>query len=222
MVEGRKNVLEAILSGYTARYILGTSEFINRNAEELKKVLTLTIECKADELTDLGTFQTNNDCIGVFEMKEGSITDISFDDHLLALDGVGDPGNLGTIIRTADWYGIKHVICSEDCADIYNPKVINSTMGSFTRVNVHYVNLMQFIKKSQIPAIGADLNGVNINDWQTKKPQLLVMGSESHGISAEVSEVLTNKVTIPRIGGAESLNVGIATGILCHHMRFSS
>ena len=165
------------------------------------------------------TFKSNNECLAVAVRKELAETNLRPDDFLIALDEVGDPGNLGTIIRTLDWFGFSKVICSKGTADFYNPKVINATMGSFTRVHPVYTDLVPFIKKYDIPVYGADINGVSISEWSPEKPSIIVMGSESHGISLAVRRELNNFVHIPGLGGAESLNVGMATGIFCYHLR---
>lgn len=220
LAEGRKNVLEGISNGLDLRYLLATSQFIKDNEEALAIVESEVLETTADVLTDLGTFTTNNDCLAVFEMPAIN-SSIDFSEHVLVLDGISDPGNLGTIIRTMDWFGMKQLVCSENTADFYNPKVVNATMGSYSRINVRYMDLPALLRQSPIPAYGADLDGIAMNQWKSAGPVVLVMGSESHGISPEVVPLLTGKVTIPKIGRAESLNVGIATGILCHHLCFN-
>lgn len=218
-VEGRKNTLEGINNGLVLKYLLATAEFVKDNASELSNVESYLMECSPSELIELGTFSTNNDCLAVFEMPKQE--EIDFGDHVVVLDGVGDPGNLGTIIRTLDWFGFKHLVCSRNTTDFYSPKVLNATMGSYARVKVHYEDLGQFIENSPLMAYGADLNGCSMEELQISDPIMLVMGSESHGISEGLSDKLKGNVTIPRVGEAESLNVAIATGILCHHLRFS-
>jgi len=219
MVEGKKNVLEAIGAGYNFRHLLCTENFHQSNEHILSNVGPAISIVDENTLTDLGTFQTNHDCMAVLEMPDDLVDNVTFDDHIVVLDGVGDPGNMGTIIRTLDWFGINNLVCSSGCADVYNPKVINATMGSFTRVNVVYTDLKEFIQSSPLKSFGADLEGTEIGKWDTSEPVMLVMGSESHGLSAEVSDCLSGKVTIPKKGGAESLNVAIATGILCQQLR---
>ena len=133
----------------------------------------------------------------------------------ILLDGVQDPGNMGTIIRTADWFGIKNVICSKDTVDVYNPKVVQATMGSLARVRLTYCDLNEFLHQSELPAYGALLNGDNIYQTDFGTEGFLIMGNEGNGISAEIQQLISHKVTIPRIGEAESLNVAIATAIFC-------
>jgi TrmH family RNA methyltransferase len=133
----------------------------------------------------------------------------------LVLDGVQDPGNMGTIIRTADWFGIANIICSEDSVDAYNPKVVQATMGSLARVNIIYTNLTDFISQINLPVYGALLNGENIYTNNFGLEGLIVMGNEGNGIRPGIQQLVTKAVTIPRIGNAESLNVAIATAIFC-------
>lgn len=133
----------------------------------------------------------------------------------LVLDGVQDPGNMGTIIRTADWFGIENIICSEDTVDAYNPKVVQATMGSLSRVNVHYAHLPPFLQQVNLPIFGALLNGENIYNTDFGYEGLIVMGNEGNGIRPELQEIINQKITIPRAGRAESLNVAIATALFC-------
>ena len=136
----------------------------------------------------------------------------------LLLDGVQDPGNLGTIIRTADWFGISTIICSEDTVDAYNPKVVQATMGSLSRINVHYTDLAGFIKTSHLPVFGALLNGSNIYKTDFGSGGLIVLGNEGNGINPAIAKLIQNKVTIPQRGGAESLNVAVAAAVFCSEL----
>lgn len=132
---------------------------------------------------------------------------------------MSDPGNFGTIIRVADWYGIKQIVCSPDCADFYNPKVIAATMGAFTRVLISHTELTQYLEKQTQPIYGAFLQGKNIHKVQLAPNAIIVMGSESHGISGPVSKFINTKITIPNFGSAESLNVAMATGIILDNFK---
>lgn len=133
----------------------------------------------------------------------------------IVLDGIQDPGNMGTIIRTADWFGMENIICSEDCVDVYNPKVVQATMGSLSRINVHYVDLKQMLTDTKLPVYGALLDGGNIYNTNFGTEGLIVMGNEGNGLTDDVKQLVTRAVTIPRGGKAESLNVAIATAIFC-------
>lgn len=133
----------------------------------------------------------------------------------LILDGVQDPGNMGTIIRTADWFGIDTIICSTDTVDVYNPKVVQATMGSLARVNVYYEDLASLIKQVRLPVFGALLDGESIYDTEFGSEGLIVMGNEGNGIRPDIQKLIGRAVTIPRRGAAESLNVAIATALFC-------
>jgi len=131
----------------------------------------------------------------------------------LVLDSISDPGNLGTMLRIADWYGISRIVCSKNTVDVYNPKVIMASMGSFMRVRVSYEDLSALLSKTKLPIYGTFLGGENIHHMDFKTPGYLVIGSESHGISEQVASLVSHKITIPRIGGAESLNAAVASAI---------
>ncbi|MEZ4804365.1 MAG: RNA methyltransferase [Bacteroidia bacterium] len=145
----------------------------------------------------------------VLEVKNGFV---------LALDEIQDPGNLGTIIRIADWYGIKQIICSKGCTDVYAPKCINSTMGSFFRVNVFYGDILEYQSKSKLPLLVSTLNGQNVHEGNLPKSGILVIGNEGHGINPKIISVSDYKLTIPKFGNAESLNAGVSTAVLLDNL----
>jgi RNA methyltransferase, TrmH family len=222
IIEGEKPVLELLSSTVSIHKLLVTSYFKNKYAAELKR-FTEIVEIAADnELHDIGTLQSNDSAIAICNMKEELIKNKIQNEWIIVLDNINDPGNLGTIIRIADWYGIGTIVCSEDTAEVYNPKVVNASKGSFLRVNVFYTNLSEFLKKQQIPIYGADLHGKNVHAATFGREGILVMGNEAHGISAEVKALLSDSLTIPKYGSAESLNVGIATAICCDRIRSQS
>ncbi len=140
----------------------------------------------------------------------------------IVLDGIQDPGNMGTIIRTADWFGIHHIICSEDTVDAYNPKVVQASMGSLSRINVHYTTLTAVLPQIGLPVFGAMLNGENIYHTDFGAEGLIVFGNEGNGIRPEIEKLIGMAVTIPRAGKAESLNVGIATALFCSEISRKS
>ena len=141
---------------------------------------------------------------------------------LLALDGVQDPGNLGTIIRTADWFGLNTIICSMDTAEVYNPKVVQASMGSLSRVNLIYTNLEDFFDQTNIPVYGALLDGKSIYETNFGQEGIILLGNEGNGISTELQSRINFPVTIPRYGKAESLNVAISASIFCSELRRKS
>ncbi|MEQ9467170.1 MAG: RNA methyltransferase [Ekhidna sp.] len=218
LVEGTKNVLELLRSDFDVDMVIGTEHFF---AQNLCKGPHRNEIVKADVLGQLSTFKTNEDVIAIAKMRERSADEIRYDDHLFVLDGVGDPGNVGTIIRTLDWFGFDQLIRSPDCAEFYHPKVINSTMGSFTRVKVCTVDLEEFFQTNELPVFIADMDGAPLSEINYTAPSIIVMGSESHGIGGIAKKYARQSISIPQFGGAESLNVGIATGIIAAHLRMS-
>lgn len=186
----------------------------------------ITVASQA-EMKSISTLTTPTDVLAIFRQpKPTTIADIIGQPQLIiALDTVQDPGNMGTIIRTADWFGIRHIICSKETADIYNPKVIQSTMGAIARVAVHYTDLDETLgqfNKAQYPIYGTYLDGENIYHKQLTDYGIIVMGNEGNGISPQTSRHINNRLLIPPTANAttvRSLNVGIATAIVCSEFR---
>jgi RNA methyltransferase, TrmH family len=219
LVEGAKSVIELFRSDFQITTLIGTPVFLNENKNFLKDNFEY-FEGKEDELSSLGSFRSNNAALAIARMKPYKEPEVAEGEWVIGLDEVKDPGNLGTIIRIADWYGIKKIICSENCAEFYNPKVISATMGSFTRIQVSYTDLCNFITNLNLPIYGAFLDGMDIHRLTFKKPGgLLVMGNESRGIGKELAKKINQKIRISQYGKAESLNVAVATAILCDNFR---
>lgn len=208
---------EVLASDYTVQLLCGTPDFL-REARHLKKAGEV-IETSEKELTALGSVEANNAALAVVCMRHPGAPLISADTFTLALDTLSDPGNLGTIIRTADWYGCKQIIASEDTADVYSPKVINATMGSFIRISFHYVSLPQFLDGLRVPVYGAFLDGQDVHQEPFGAGGVIVVGNESRGISKEVASRVTHRITIPRYGIAESLNASVATAVILDNIR---
>ncbi len=221
IVEGAKSVEELLKSDFELLNVFATSEFIGKNESQLKKRSVEVQEVEEAELDSVGAFQTNTSALAIARMKKNVAPGISSDEYVLVLDDVRDPGNLGTIIRTADWYGITRIIASEETADFYNPKVISATMGSFCRVNVFYTSLNEFLSTVATPVYGTFLNGQNIHTLTFAKGGFIVIGNEARGISDEIEKLVTQKITIPAFGEAESLNAGVATAIVLDNLRRS-
>jgi len=219
-VEGAKSVAELLKSDFEVTTLIGTPVFFKENFILIKNRGFEVFEANEEELSSLGSFKTNNSCLAIAKMKPNQKLDIKENELVLGLDDVRDPGNLGTIIRVADWYNITKIICSENCAELYNPKVVSSTMGSFTRVKLFYTDLAGFVKNVKAPVYGAFLEGENVHDLAMPNPGgLIIMGNESNGISSAVEDIIKHKVLIPQYGAAESLNVAIATAIICDNFR---
>nr|WP_317170791.1 RNA methyltransferase [Rufibacter sediminis] len=214
-VEGEKSVAELLQSDFELETVLATDKFLSRHTHLLRKGFEV-ITVGEDELGKAGSMETNNAALAIAKMRP--VPEFSWPDHpfVLALDEVRDPGNLGTIIRIADWYGLTSIILSETSADFYNQKVIAATMGSFTRITPQYVDLAAFMKNrpQNVPVFGAALEGENVHRLSLQPEGVLVMGNESHGIRPEIMQLVTKPLHIPGRGGAESLNVGTATAIL--------
>lgn len=213
IVEGAKSVAELLRSDFEVKWLAATDDFLQLHANVLSNRHIEWTEASAKELGQLGTFQTNDGALAIASMKPNQPLTVQ-NEYALILDDIRDPGNLGTIIRTADWYGIDKIIASEETADFYNPKVISATMGSFCRVQLYYANLVEYLNTTHLPVYGTFLNGKNIYTVDFEKAGLIAMGNEANGISTEVGQLVTVPITIPKRGGAESLNASIATAIV--------
>lgn len=214
LVEGEVSVLEFIESDYQLEVMYGSSEFFKDHSEVIRILGDKAIEVSKSEIEKMGTLSSNDQAIAVFHQK--ALPEFVMGEEIvLVLSDVNDPGNLGTIIRIADWYGIKKIIASPTTVDVYNSKVISATKGSFARVQVYYQDLEQFFENhSGVPVLGADLHGENVHTFSFPVKGILLMGSESHGIHPTLKQYITQNVTIPKYGDAESLNVGVATAVI--------
>ncbi len=218
-VEGEKSVLEALDSDFDIETVLVTKAFADAHAGSLSSTGAELISVTQAQLESLGQYQTNDSALAVVKMKPNLEYDFPKGELVIALDDVRDPGNLGTIIRIADWYGIRHLLLSLNTADFYNPKVIQSSMGSFTRVKFFYAKLDEVLQEWRTPVYGAFLEGQNIHQLSAPRPGVILMGNESQGISPEMEKFVSEKLTIPGYGQAESLNVAIATAIICDNFK---
>ncbi len=208
IAEGVKLVGEMIAAGYPLKAVYALDSWESPDA-----TLEVT-RIEAFELEKMSMLQTPNQVLAVAMMPQKKETLNLAGPLTIVLDGIQDPGNMGTIIRTADWFGITQIVASEDTVDVYNPKVIGATMGSFMRVSVTYKNLAEWIPTVKLPVYGALLEGENVFTIKTPQKGLLVIGSEGKGIRENIIDFITHPVTIPKIGDAESLNAGIAAGII--------
>jgi TrmH family RNA methyltransferase len=213
LVEGEKSVSELLDSDFEIELLLTTTTFFEKYGEKIREKSKSYEIVNQFELEKVGTFETNDSAIAIVKQKINNEPTIS-SGIILALDEIKDPGNLGTIIRIADWYGIKNIVASKNTVDFYNPKVITATKGSFTRVNIFYTDLNEFLSKTELPILGAFLDGENIHETKFPSNGILIMGNESNGIKKDIEKLVTKKITIPSYGKAESLNVAIATAII--------
>ncbi|MFZ0598965.1 MAG: RNA methyltransferase [Flavobacterium sp.] len=215
--EGVKVIQELLLSNFELEHLYTTQ---NDFEEVQSSKRTMIYE---QDLKKISALSTPNSCLAVFKIPtENKIINSGL---ILALDDIRDPGNLGTILRLCDWFGIKQIICSKETVDIYNPKVVQATMGSIARVNVNYVDLKTFIAETSLPVFGTFMDGENV--YQSNLPQngIIIMGNEANGISEEIEKTVTSRLTIPRFGElqkTESLNVATATAIILSEFKRNS
>jgi len=219
VVEGYKSILEVINSDFQIEQIYVTREMYQKFKKELDKN-KVEIISKSD-LEKISNFQSSDSGLAIVKQKENKILEIKEDKIVLALDDINDPGNLGTIIRLADWYGIKKIICSKETAEFYNNKVINASMGSFTRIEIYYTDLVEFFAKQKIPLLGAFMQGENVHTFKFPKSGILLMGNEAGGINKNLEKFITEKISIPSFSKTESLNVAMATGIILDNWKRS-
>lgn len=219
IVEGAKSVLELLKSDFELELLFVTQEFLTANEELLDNLPIQVEQAEQQELEKAGSYSSNNAALAVAKTKGNHELLVGENEYALILDDIRDPGNLGTIIRVGDWYGIHKIICSHSTVDFYNPKVIAATMGSFTRTNLYYTDLEEFIQQQSTPIYGTLLNGNNIHQTKFAKSGYIVIGNEANGISEVVEKLVTDKITIPSFGGAESLNAGIATAVVLDNLR---
>ena len=214
IAEGPKLLSELLLSDYTVQKIYAVEDWVVQNRAVQQPIITVSNV----ELQRISNLQTANQVVAIISQKIITKSPVFTNKITLVLDGIQDPGNLGTIILIADWCGITQIICSQDTVELYNPKVVQSTMGSFIRVSVFYEDLTIVLSKVLVPIFGAFLAGTSVYDIAKSNEAVLVIGSEGNGISKAVLPFITNKITIPKIGGAESLNAAVATGIIVSHL----
>ena len=223
IVEGDKIARELLLSkAFEIEVILATDSWIETSKNELGSINAPLFKISLTDLKQISTLSTPNQVLIVAKQRPQELNFESVNQELsLYLDGIQDPGNLGTILRIADWFGIPYVFCSKDCVEVYNSKVLQSSMGAFLRVQCHYLSLEQLIQATNLSVYGTILQGKNIYETQLTSKGIIVIGNEGKGIRKENIPLLDHQVTIPSYGqsGAESLNAAIATGIICSIFR---
>ncbi len=228
VAEGPKVVAEFLASQkFVCKNVYGLQGWLMENNILLKNISEEKIvEIEENDLNKISFLKTPNKVLAVFYKKDNNLADPDSyqekDNLSLMLDEIQDPGNLGTIIRTADWFGIINIICSNDCVDCYSQKVVQATMGSMARVNIIYTNLEEFIKKNVgINIYAAALNGNNLFLLNKIKGGIILIGNESKGISENLLLLAAERITIPKHGEAESLNAAVACGIILSHLTKS-
>lgn len=217
IAEGRKVISELLEGGFNLDVLYVTSGVFPDISPALRQVVSDDVMARMTALTN------PSDCLAVFDMKEPTVP--SLNGLTVALDDVRDPGNLGTIIRLCDWFGISDLLCSQESAELYNPKVVQATMGSMARVNVHYVALEETLSKAQVPVYGTFMDGENVYQATLPNAAILVLGNEANGISKMIEAVCTQRIAIPRFGEVqktESLNVATAAAVFLSEFRRST
>ena len=214
IAEGVKVIQELLLSNFVLEHLYITEELF-KTVEQSKKTLI-----SQEELKRISSLSTANNCLALFKIPNEQ--PIQTNAIIVALDDIRDPGNLGAIIRLCDWFGIHQMVCSSETVDVYNPKVIQATMGSISRVNVTYLDLPKYLKEVKVPVFGTFMDGKNVYKEKLPKEGVLILGNEANGISKEVAQLVKTKLAIPRFGSlqkTESLNVATATAIFLSEFK---
>lgn len=222
LVEGGKSIEELLREHWEVTHIYITEKYFSELPFDLqKKVNSIGYDIvTANQLEKIGTLKSNNAGLLIVKIPDNPSKPFDIARPILMLDDINDPGNLGTILRIADWYNIQQVACSPSSADFYNPKTISASKGSFARIKVKYTPLRELIDELKPARVfGALLNGENLHKIEMPKNSTIIIGNETHGINAELLEKVTDPISIPQFGAAESLNAGIATGIILDHYR---
>jgi RNA methyltransferase, TrmH family len=227
-VEGKKQIEEGLKSSWTCEIIFHTPDFGENDKSFLRQVkskVTRLEEIKTIDFNKLSDTKSPQGIISVFHQKVFPPNELIPGKPLVLLENISDPGNLGTILRSCDWFGIKNIILNKDCADIYNPKVIRSTMGSIFHLNLFqpedYLSVIRKLKSKGYKILTADTEGTSYKKYKYQAKTILVLASESHGPTKEILKISDEKITIDRIGNAESLNVAGAAAVLLSELSFS-
>ncbi len=226
VAEGSKNVIDFIKTGLIPTHLCAYPDWILENNEILKGNEDKIFEIGETEMKKISFLNTPSPVLATFPLKKNKEINFNTNEKLLILflDNIQDPGNLGTLLRTADWFGIKNIICSDSTVDCYNPKVVQASMGSLARVDIQYTDSPTFFENlpENIPILGAYMDGKSITNFKFPQKAILVIGNEGKGISEQTSKHLTEKISIPKpinnqdINSLESLNASIAGAIICY------
>jgi TrmH family RNA methyltransferase len=227
VIEGEKVIGELLAAKFPLLEIYATPAWPGRAGTPLPAAARTEsapypriIEVTLDEMMRASHFPTPSTVLAVGGITRTPLAAGALERGLtLALDGIQDPGNVGTLLRLADWFALDRVLLSPDCADLFSQKVINASMGSFARVTVHTAPLAEMLAGTKVPVLGCDLAGYDVHTLRPERDAVIVVGSEGRGLSPAVSALVTKRVTIPRYGGAESLNAAIAAAIVCDNLR---
>ncbi|MCS6820935.1 MAG: RNA methyltransferase [Microscillaceae bacterium] len=220
LVEGEHNLIELLQSNWQIHSLYCTVSFVEKYIDLIRTNKIPTYFVDILELQSISTLENNTTALAVVKMYENLPSSKIEIQRTLVLDHIQDPGNLGTILRICDWYGIGQLVCSNDCVELYNPKTISASKGAFLRVKVFYTDLPTFLAQyPSVPKYGAMLKGDSVHTFDFQAIAWVVMGNEAQGIRPEVQKLLTHQITIPKFGKAESLNVAMATAIICDNWQ---
>lgn len=214
IAEGVKVIQEFVQSNFVLEHLFVTETIFEDVGISQKTIV------KEQDMRRISALTSPSSCLAIFKIPKA--TKIEMKGLVVALDDIRDPGNLGTIIRLCDWFGVKQLLCSTETVDVYNPKVIQATMGSVTRVNVNYVDLNALISESSVPVFGTFMDGKNVYNESLPSDAILILGNEANGISPSLEKSIKNRIAIPRFGDVqqtESLNVATATAIFLSEFR---
>lgn len=221
LVEGRKLITEALDSGYTCEIILTLNETADENQsliKQLSKKKIISEIVRSSDFVKLCDTKNPQGIIGVFHVKEQNKPVFENENLIVAMESISDPGNVGTIIRNSDWFGVKNILLNRDCAEVYSPKVIRASAGSVFHLNIFeekdFYNVLKKQKKNGFVILCADLNGENLYASSYNKKTILVLANEANGPTNNLLEICDSKITVPRIGKAESLNVASASAVI--------
>ncbi len=222
VAEGPKLVTELLQANiFKCSAVYALQDWVDQLESKLADAISNEVTVIKDfELEKIAAFSTANKVVAVFEKRTG-VNNFSLKNNItLVLDDIRDPGNLGTIIRTADWFGIEHIVCSNNTVDMYNPKVVQSTMASLGNVNIIYTDIVNWLQEAAtVQKIAATLDGIPVQQVQQVSEAIVIIGNESNGISEAVLKLADEKITIPKSGWAESLNASVATGIILYSLK---
>lgn len=219
VVEGARSIQELLRSDFEIVLLAATNSFL-ATVKPLPRVREI-LEVSEKELATVGTLDSSTSGLAVVRMKAQQALPLAMPGFSIVLDGIRDPGNLGTIIRIADWYGIRNLISSPDSVDFYNPKVVQASMGSLFHIGIWSTDLVELLSASKHPVYGAFLDGDDVHNVRFEKNGFIVIGNESNGIGQDLDTLVTHRISIPRYGHAESLNAAVATAVICDNLRRS-
>nr|WP_160713517.1 RNA methyltransferase [Chitinophaga solisilvae] len=207
---------ELLQAGMPVKAVYATGEWLGQHTALLSRLPADAVKTvDAVLLKQLSSLTTPNNAMALLDMPAADNTLPQRGTVVLALEAIQDPGNMGTLIRIADWFGIPQVICSPDCVDVYNPKTIQATMGSIARVRIAEHDIKELLRQTALPSYAATLHGEDITAFGKLPEGIILIGNEGRGLTEETIALATHRITIPRLGGAESLNAAIAAGIIC-------